>query len=172
MNNKRKSYIINNEEVVVDAENALYSGVSGTYNVAGALDSIKGELEDVDQRLETIENGGGQSELAEYVYTEDDCTIENSGIYSNGTEGANTRYDSTDYIPIPKDMKVKMYIKTDYTFYAYGLYFYTKKTGTYTFMLNTAIVYTGPFTDLMKMLRKNVRHTASSLTKPMRILSA
>ena len=158
MNNKRKSYIFNNEEVVVEAENALYSGVSGTDNVAGALDSIKGELEDVDEqltdidtRIDALENSSGSDAVAVYTYTEADCTIENSGIYSNGTEGANTRYDSTDYIPIPKDMKVKMYIKTDYTFYAYGLYFYTKKTGTYTFMLNTAIVYTGPFTDYTEL---------------------
>lgn len=158
MNNKRKSYIINNEEVVVEAENALYSGVSGTDNVAGALDSIKGELEDVDEqltdidtRIDALENSSGSDAVAVYTYTEADCTIENSGIYSNGTEGANTRYDSTDYIPIPKNMKVKMYIKTDYTFYAYGLYFYTKKTGTYTFMLNTAIVYTGPFTDYTEL---------------------
>lgn len=158
MNNKRKSYIINNEEVVVDAENALYSGVSGTDNVAGALDSINDELgnideelTDIDTRVDALENSSGSDAVAVYTYTEADCTIENSGIYSNGTEGANTRYDSTDYIPIPKDMKVKMYIKTDYTFYAYGLYFYTKKTGTYTFMLNTAIVYTGPFTDYTEL---------------------
>ena len=83
MNNKRKSYIINNEEVVVDAENALYSGVSGTDNVAGALDSIKGELEDVDEQLTDIdtrvialENSSGSDSVAVYTYTEADCTID------------------------------------------------------------------------------------------------
>lgn len=52
MNNNRKSYRVNGEEIVVESENSLYNGITGTDNVKGALDNIKG-------RVATLENGGG-----------------------------------------------------------------------------------------------------------------
>lgn len=54
MNDKRKSYIIDEKEVVVDADNVLYSGIAGTDNVAGALD-------DLDERIVSLE--GSSSEV-------------------------------------------------------------------------------------------------------------
>lgn len=118
MNNKRKSYIINNEEVVVEAENALYSGVSGTYNVAGALDSIKGKLEDVDEqltdidtRIDALEN---PAEPIVAEYTEADATVIGKYVYTSGTEVTNDNYKCSPHILLP--VSVRMFVKTDYAF--------------------------------------------------------
>ncbi len=127
MSNTKKPYRINNKDVVVKAENVLYngSGVENVENVEQAIDSIKGEID---------------PQPAEYLYTEEDCTIENTGIYRNGGVGSNSGYNCSDYIPIPSDKKLKMYVKSDGMMYDYGIYFYSKRTGTYQFMNGTAVL--------------------------------
>lgn len=148
MNNKRKSYIINNDEVVVEAENALYSGVSGTDNVAGALDSINDELGSIDARVDALENSGSSDALSVYTYTEDDCTVENTAVAFNGNVGTYNNFNCSDYIPIPEDKKLKMYVKFNYNNDTYGIYclnFYTKKTGEYAFLSTIGAV--GPYAD-------------------------
>lgn len=138
MNEDRRPYRVNGKEVVVDADNVNY----GNTNVEEVLDDVIGRVEDLE---EGGGSGGGDDAAAEYVYTEDDCTVENTGIYINGGVGTNNNYNCSDYIPVPEDKKLKMYVKFNYNLDVYGIYFYTKKTGEYAFL--SAIGSVGPYAD-------------------------
>lgn len=136
MNEDRRPYRVNGKDVVVNADNVNY----GNTNVEEVLDDVIGRVEDLE---EGGGSGGGDDAAAEFVYTEDDCTVENTAIYINGTVSTNNNYNSTDYIEIPTDKKLKMYVKCNYNLDVYGIYFYTMRSGPTAFL--SAIGGVGPY---------------------------
>lgn len=124
MSEKRKQYQFNDIDIVVNADNVLYNGITGTDNVDGALDNIVGRVNTLEQV-----NDSSNDAQREVIYTQDDCTIIDKYLYTNtGTPSNDTNYNCSELLPIPANAIARMYIKTNTTITSNHVFSFWKPT--------------------------------------------
>lgn len=122
----KKPYRINNKDVVVKSENAVYDGnISGVDNAQDAIDNLDERVLELESAEPPVTPVTPDSDVTEYVYTEADCTLTGQAIYTNATSPQTKNgYNCSEFITIPPG--AKMYIKMNFTFSSsYPLLFYS-----------------------------------------------
>lgn len=122
-----------------DAQNVDYTnaGMTGVTDAKGALDNLHSRVGEIEHPNTDI------------IFTEADCTIENSYVYTNGGVNSNNSYNCSDYIVLP--VCVKMYLKVNYIL-SNGILFFTQKAnGDYSWMTGKNIVGVGPYDDFTEI---------------------